>query len=307
MAKPGQAQIGRNRPEQVLLHQAHALDHFENIGAVSVLGIPRAAICANGFPNPPTRTTLRCPLCLDLFPIGEMTEEHVPPRGGQSSLTSDGPRVHVYTCRHCNNTSGKTFEGDVSDTLGLDEADVPELACGVHGNRHVEKLPSGLLVMARDLPFAMTDYKASYLIGFATLGHRWAADHALDPVRDAIASYAAPDPKHGYLARMNNPTKVNFVYEVRSPQPCTIVHSAGGVAAVMPLPGHDTVPVNLDGLTISMRTYRWPDMYAEQVNPRKPHKPPRKGHHSLVPAAMRDGFLFHGDMCLSHVWADPSI
>jgi len=270
-----------------------------------VLGMPGTEVCANGFPNPPARSTLRCPLCLGVFPIDGMTEEHVPPRGRQSSLTDDGPRVVLFTCMDCNGSAGHTFEGDVSDMLELDEVHVPELACGVHGNRRVEQLPSGLLVAAKDLPFAMTDYKAGYLLAFATLGHRWAFDRALDPVRDAIANYTAPDPKHGYLAMMKNPMRENFVYEVRSPEPCTIVHAANGVAVVMPLPGHAAVPLHLDGVTISMRTYRWPDMYAEQINPRKPHKPPRKGHHSLVPEAMASGYLFHSDMCLSHVWADP--
>jgi hypothetical protein len=235
-----------------------------------------------------------------------MSEEHVPPRGRQSSLTSDGPRVVVFTCQGCNGRAGKTFEGDVSEALGLDEVDVPEFACGVHGKRRVETLPSGLLVLAKDLPFAMTDFKSGYLIAFATLGHRWAFDAALDSVRAVIATYTAPDPKHGYLARIRNPTKENFVYEVRSPEPCTIVHAANGVAVVLPLPGNITVPQQLDGATINMATYRWPDMYGPYTKPWKPTDPPIIGHHNLVGDAMGKGYLFHGDMCLDHAWADPT-
>ncbi|MEV0453701.1 hypothetical protein [Catellatospora methionotrophica] len=302
---PSTKRIGRNRLELVMLYQAHALDHADNRGAVSVLGIPTDAICNSGLPNPPARTTLRCPLCRGVFEFGKMTEEHVPPRGLQSSLTPDGPRVVVLTCENCNETAGHSFEGDASEAMQLDEFDVPEYACGVHGHRRLEHLPSGLLVLSSDLPFAMTDFKAGFLIAFATLGHRWAMDPALDPVRAVIASYTAPDRNHGYLARIRNPAKQDFVYEVRTPQPCTIVHAANGTAVVLPLPGHPTVPTQLDGVNVGMRTYRWPDMYAEQPS-RKPNKPPRKGHHSLVTDAMAAGYLFHGDICVGHRWADPA-
>jgi hypothetical protein len=102
------------------------------------------------------------------------------------------------------------------------------------------------------------------------------------------------------------PDQENFVYEVRSPGPCTIVHAANEVAVVLPLPGHITVPQQLDGATINMATYRWPDMYGPYTKPWKPTDPPIIGHHNLVGDAMGKGYLFHGDMCLDHAWADPT-
>ncbi len=229
-------------------------------------------------------------MCALRLPLGEMTVEHAPQRGGQSRL---GPAaVAVLTCQSCNNTAGRGFEGDAAALLTDDQP--LDLAPGeldelTRRRAEVERILS-IRLLVTPLPFLLSDVKSAYLIAFAALGYRWALSPEVRGVRAALTAGAEPSPRQATVVRAKDgdlPAGPGVVLEVARPAPCVIVTAATGYGVILPMPGSAIIPAanQLDRLTV--RRYPWPQTAAHaRVNE--------------VERAYRLGTLFHADLCHPH-------
>lgn len=163
--------MSRSTRENLYRLQAHAL-------------IDGAGKCVGRDPGPlpfdGELAKLPCPICLKPYALGDLREDHAPPKAGQSRLGD--PRVVVLTCDTCNRGAGMTYEGvaNSEDSMLFVR---PSPFCPVH-SRYAT---SGGLVVPRDLEArTATDLKAAFLIATATFGYRWAASPRLASVRKVL-------------------------------------------------------------------------------------------------------------------------
>ncbi len=90
---------GRGLRDQLRIHQVFAEEHFWR--ARNPFAQP---VCVDPPPNPPRLAALHCPMCATSTQLDDLTADHAPPSGGQSSL---GPAITaILTCRNCNNDAG---------------------------------------------------------------------------------------------------------------------------------------------------------------------------------------------------------
>jgi 5-methylcytosine-specific restriction endonuclease McrA len=279
----GRHVLGRSRRDQLLLYQAHALDHYW-----------RPEACRGRFPNPPQRRRLRCPLCGSDVAFADLREEHAPPRSGQSSL---GPAATVIlTCAECNSAAGETFEREASQHGRLPTVPSDELACHIHGQRRAKQMNTGLYVVVSELPLVLTDLKAAFLLTFASLGYRWALSRELQPVRSAICAGHVPDPSFAWVGKIetsNHPGEHEAggraILEVTDPKPCIVVRRDEGTSVILPVPGSPHVPRALGRLRL--RSFPWPRTAAQGRQ---------------IELVHREGHLFHADFCSRH-WPSPRV
>lgn len=241
--------------------------------------------------DPPRVALLVCPTCGRPMPYDEMSIDHVPQRGGQSTL---GPAVStVLTCKDCNGGAGRSYEMRAS-TLAqrLDSsADLPDLEYARGGHPVAPDFVG--VVSEHDL--ILTDLKAAFLIAFATLGYQWALARQLEPIRQALLIEQVPELKHARRFDVRHQRPGNLVIEVHRPYPCVIVRAANGRAVVLPMPGHSQIPELHQFGNSRTRTHEWPNLLGQ-------HKS-GAGHYRMISEAHEQGRLFHADYCHTHGWS----
>ncbi|UVS80561.1 hypothetical protein Actkin_04312 [Actinokineospora sp. UTMC 2448] len=279
--------LGGSRRDQLLLHQAHALDHYEDsLRLRSPLYLISQPSQCRGFPNPLRRDTVTCPICGRPTSLDQLSEDHAPQQGQQSSLGS--PTAIVLTCRRCNNES--KFENEASQIRRFDELEANDLACAVHGSRRVDHRSNGLYVVADETALVLSDVKSAFLLAFASLGYKWALAKELDEIRAALTSSDLPDRDHVWqgVIEMGDAPPGNTVLEVAAPNACTIVRAANRKSVVLPAPGHSRVPLPNQLGQLQVRTHPWPYLL---------------GPGRLVDQQYQAGRLFHVDFCKEIHWS----
>ena len=203
--------LKRNHREQLFRFQTHATTHVvEDCSSETCSGIPEVAEWSH----------LQCPLCLDMFPLDQLDEDHAPQNAGQSRLGSR--HLTVLVCRDCNQTCGKSFEKTAAYYRNALTAPKSPF-CEVHHRNRRWATTSGLEIPVDYSQFDLTDVKAAYLLAFVTLGYSWALTGRLDEVRSAlIESRVSGD----YAIGDKQPNLPSFaVLEVSTPIPCVVVTS----------------------------------------------------------------------------------
>lgn len=283
--------LGSSLRDQLRVFQIFAEQHYWQRRQSSGLILPAVTpVCGDLPPNPPRASRLHCPMCALKFALEEMTVEHAPQRGGQSRLGSAA--VAVLTCRRCNNTAGRGFEGDAAVLLNDDQPEnlTPgELDELTRQRAEVEQV-LGIRLLVTQLPFYLSDVKTAYLIAFATLGYRWALASGLRGIRAALTAGAEPPPHQATVVQIKDgdlSASPGVVLEVARPAPCVIVTAATGYGVVLPMPGSASIPAAHQLDQLIARRYPWPQTATHaKVNE--------------VERAYRLGTLFHADLCHSH-------
>lgn len=226
------------RREEALVHQVHAFQHY-----AARRGGPA---CPGGFPALAAIRKFVCPSCGQVVDRDQWSEDHAPIETGTFTM---GAATTVITCVSCNHLPGRSYEAAAGHNSKSPELDLelPGMSSPVNGRRRVQQhrtLP--LYLVREEMPFVRTDFKAGFLLSFASLGYEW----ALSPGARLIAPVlhpdaAAPAPEHAYLMRSTITSEhqdENVVIEVYGPQPCIMVRAAPGMSVVLPAVGRVSVP-----------------------------------------------------------------
>jgi hypothetical protein len=272
--------IPAGRRGELLLHQHHAAQHYS---------ARRSGLrCKGKFPALDAITAFRCPCCAKLIDRRNWSEDHTPTEAG--TFTMGKATTTVITCQPCNNLPGRTYEAAASHNDRAPEIDVdlPRMSCTVHGRRRVQPHKTLPLHLVREeLPFIRTDFKAGFLLAFASLGYEWAlAPGARLIARSLHPDEGPPDPARAYTMRSTIESEHNddnVVMEVAAPEPCVIVRAATSVSVVLPAPGRTAVP-QIEGDLLA-RFFPWP----------RTGLPGSTG--ANVNQEHRAGHLFHLDFC----------
>ena len=155
------------RREETLVHQVHAFQHY-----AARRGGPA---CPGGFPALAGITRFVCPSCGQVVDRDQLSEDHAPIQAGTFSMGT--ATTTVITCGPCNNLPGRSYEAaaghnDKSPELDLD---LPGMNSPMYGRRRAQLHRTLSLYLVREeLPFVRTDFKAGFLLAFASLGYEWA-------------------------------------------------------------------------------------------------------------------------------------
>ncbi len=276
--RTGTARLPQSERDQMRLTQSHAFDHFLYDD------------CDGTFPTRLSRKRLRCPICLRMRDLSEMTLDHVPQAAEQSRLGV--PWATALTC-DCNNSAGRTFESDAAAIArsGIFDNGV----CPVHG----DAAATGRFdhdFMDQVVPTTLSDLKSAYLMAFLVLGYSWCTASRLAPVRKAIQS-GTPAPTSDALVScgLASPTlHPRTVIEVLAPSPLVLVVGEARRVTVA-LPTDHTADVDAacraaSGSTITSRLHRWPLTVKETAKAHGLDSEFRKPE-----AAWDEGMLFHLD------------
>jgi hypothetical protein len=220
--------------------QVHAAQHF-------LARRGQGPACRGSFPAPGTIANFLCPVCGKFIARTEWSEEHTPIQAG--TFTMGSAVASVITCAPCNNGPGQSYEKGAAANSASPQLDVdlPGMTTAMHGRRRVQLHKTfPLYVVREELPFVRTDFKAGFLLAFASMGYEWALSAGVRPAAGALDRKAAPPAsEHGYLMRSTfTPgfSNVDLVIEVVEPALCIIVRAATGVSVVLPAAGQLRVP-----------------------------------------------------------------
>jgi hypothetical protein len=269
-------------------YQGHA---WEDLG----VKLGKLSRCHGAPPDHFNYAKAMCPICGLAREWDDLSIEHAPQQGGQSSF---GPTVvRVLTCRlGCNNNANTLYEQPVSienQRIGERPLAVPEFhQCGIHGGDGWVS-GSGLVVPRSDDRRFMVDLKSAFLIAFVALGYRWALSAELAPIREAIRTGVRPSNDVAVMATLD-PGPRSVVMDVAMPFRSAVVQHRNGAAFILPTVDAPRVPVTAEQLRRGNFTFG-PTIAQEIPWPTLPKK------ESEVRAIMKAGHLFHYDHCQKHL------
>lgn len=279
----------RNVRTFMFAYQAHAWEDLR-------VKLGRIKECHGFPPAEDDYKAIPCPLCGKACEAGDLSIEHVPQQGGQSTFGATA--IKVLTCggpQGCNNTANDLYErlvANENDRIALAPTSMGHQAsCQIHGT--VGWHQAGMVIPPNDDARFMTDLKSGFLLAFATLGYRFALADELAPVRDAIRTGKRPRPEFAVMAKFPADGRA-VVMDIAAPWRSVVVKAADGTALILPTVGAPRLPFTPKQLRRGELSYR----HARTQEIPWPTLQVREGDIEVI---FRAGRLFHYDHCKKHL------